>query len=66
MKQFGNTYWFKPDIFTYLYERGISRGELFRALTPEVASTDDLKEQLIALLPDRETVIKQTFQHYGK
>ena len=66
VKQFGNTFWFKPDIFTYLYERGISRGELFRALTAEVASTDDLKEQLISLLPDRETVINQTFQHYGK
>jgi hypothetical protein len=66
VKQFGNSYWFKPDIFTYLYERGISRGDLFRALTSEVTSIDDLKEQLITLLPDRETVIRQTFQHYGK
>ncbi len=66
VKQFGNAFWFKPDIFTYLYERGISRGELFRALTAEVTTMDDLKEQLITLLPDRETVIKQTFQHYGK
>ena len=66
VKQFGNAFWFKPDIFTYLYEHGISRGELYRALTSEVTTMDDLKEQLITLLPDRETVIKQTFQHYGK
>ena len=66
VKQFGNRYWFKPDIFTYLYERGISRGEIFRGLTSEVTSIDDLKEQLISMYPDRETVIKQTFQHYGK
>jgi hypothetical protein len=66
IKQFGNQFWFKPDIFTYLYERGISRGEIYRALTSSVTSIDDLKEQLITLLPDRETVINQTFQHYGK
>lgn len=66
IKQFGNNFWFKPDIFTYLYERGISRGEIFRALTAEVTSTEDLKEELITQLPDRETVITQTFKHYGK
>ena len=66
VRQFGNTYWFKPDIFTYLYERGISRGEIYRALKAGVNSIDDFKEELIAQLPDRETVITQTFQHYGK
>ena len=66
VRQFGNTYWFKPDILTYLYERGITRGEIFRALKAEVTTTEDLKEELIAQLPDRESVITQTFQHYGK
>jgi hypothetical protein len=66
VRQFGNTFWFKPDIFTYLYERGISRGEIFRALKAGVATTDDLKEELISQLPDRESIITQTFQHYGK
>ena len=66
VRQFGNTFWFKPDIFTYLYERGISRGEIFRALKAEVTTIEDLKEELIAQLPDRESIITQTFQHYGK
>ena len=66
VRQFGNTFWFKPDIFTYLYERGISRGEIFRALKADVTTVEDLKEELIAQLPERETVITQTFQHYGK
>ena len=66
VRQFGNTFWFKPDIFTYLYERGISRGEIFRALKAGVATTDDLKAELISQLPDRESIITQTFQHYGK
>ena len=66
VRQFGNTFWFKPDIFTYLYERGISRGEIFRALKAEVTTIEDLKEELITQLPDRESIITQTFQHYGK
>ena len=66
VRQFGNTFWFKPDIFTYLYERGISRGEIFRALKAEVTTIEDLKEELIAQLPERESIITQTFQHYGK
>ena len=66
VRQFGNSFWFKPDIFTYLYERGISRGEIFRALKAEVTTIEDLKEELIAQLPDRESIITQTFQHYGK
>ena len=66
MGYWGNQFWFKPDIFTYLYERGLSRADLFRALRPEVASVDDLKDELISRYPDRETVIHQSFQRYGK
>ena len=66
VKQFGNSYWFKPDIFTYLYERGISRGQLFKALGKGVSSTDDLKDKLVSLYPDQESVITQTFQHYDR
>lgn len=66
VRQFGNTFWFKPDIFTYLYERGITRGEIFRALKAGVTTTDDLMDELIDQLPDRETIITQTFKHYGK
>ena len=66
VKQFGNTYWFKPDIFTYLYERGFTRGEIFRALQPGVNTVEALQQELAAQLPDRESIITQTFQHYGK
>ncbi len=66
MPTFGTSYWFHPEIFSYLYERGMSRGEIYRALKPEVASTDDLKEELITMYPDRETLITETFTTYGK
>jgi len=63
---YGNKFWFKPDIFTYLYERGMSRGEIFRALHSEVTDMDDLLEELISLYPDREKLIRDTFRSYGK
>ena len=44
---YGSSYWFKPDIFRYLYERGLSRSDIFRAMTADVTSVEDLREELI-------------------
>ena len=66
MSPFGEMFWFKPDIFTYLYERGMSRGEIFRALKADVTSIDDLQDQLVSLYPDREETIGAIFAFYGK
>ena len=63
---YGNKFWFRPDILSYLYERGLSRGEIYRALNADVTSIDDLKEELVNLYPERETSILQTFKNYGK
>ena len=61
---YGNRFWFQPDIFTYLYERGLSRGQLFRALKADVTGIDDLRESLVALYPHLEDVIGQTFDYF--
>ena len=66
LMHFGNMYWFKPDILLYLYERGMSRAEIYHALSGDVTSLDDLKDQLIALFPAREKLIVETFRGYGK
>ena len=63
---FGNRFWFKPDIFTYLYERGMSRGQFFRCLRQEVTSLDDLHDELISQNPGQEQVINQTFRYFDK
>ncbi len=63
---FGNTFWFKPDIFVYLYERGLSRGQIFRALTADVTTMEDLKETLLNLYPALDDVIENTFRYFGK
>ena len=66
LRNYGNQFWFKPDILTYLYERGMSRSEIFRALGADVTGIDDLKEQLVSLYPARENMIVQVFRSYGK
>ena len=35
-------------------------------MTADVTSVEDLREELISLYPDRESVILQTFRNYGK
>lgn len=64
MASFGNRFWFQPDVFTYLYERGMSRGHIFRCLKPEVTSLDDLRDELISQNPSLEKVIDQTFKYF--
>ncbi len=65
MPDVGTSYWFRPQIFRYLYERGMTRGEIFKALKPSVCSVDDLQDQLITLYPERETQIRQVFNRYA-
>lgn len=63
---FGNSFWFQPDIFTYLYERGMSRGQIYRCLKPEVTSIDDLRDELVSQNPMLENAIEKAFKYYGK
>ena len=63
---FGNTFWFQPDIFTYLYERGLSRGQIFRCLSADVTDIDDLRDALVTQHSSMEDVINRCFTYYGK
>ena len=66
MTRFGNQFWFKPDIFSYLYERGLSRGEIYRALGRQATGAEELKQELVRRFPEREEMIGQVFGNYGK
>lgn len=66
LRHYGNMFWFKPDILTYLYERGMSRAEIFHAFSGEVTDVESLKKKLSSLYPDREKLIMETFRDYGK
>lgn len=65
MPLFGAEFWFHPQIFIELYSRGMSRGDLFRALKKDVTSMDDLKDTLLSLYPDQESTISLVFARYG-
>ena len=63
---FGTSFWFYPQIFRYLYERGMTCADLFKALKTEVTSRDDLQDALISLFPEQERTISQVFTRYSR
>ena len=63
---FGNAHWFFPQILRYLYERGMTCADIFRALRSDVTSRDDLQDALILLFPERERTITDVFNRYSR
>lgn len=61
---YGTSYWFYPQIFRYLEERGISRSEIFAALTSGISGKDALMQQLVRMYPKKKIVIEQVFNRY--
>ncbi len=64
MPNFGNSFWFHPQIFRHLDEKGMTCGEIFKALTPEVTDQDKLRAKLLELYPASKAVIDQVFEMY--
>lgn len=62
---FGSSYWFHPQIFRYLDERGLGRSSLFSVLEGNVTSMDELKSALLRHFPQKRVVIEQAFGRYG-
>lgn len=62
---FGSSFWFYPQIFRYLDERGLSRSDIFSVLEGNVTTKADLKSALIRNFPQSRTVIEQVFSRYG-
>ena len=61
---FGNSFWFKPQVFRYLDERGMTCSDILSVLTDEVYTKSDLQHALIKAFPARKTVIEQAFDRY--
>ncbi len=61
---FGNSFWFHPQIFRYLDERGIERADIFQALQEDVNSVETLKYALIGQIPEKRSLIEQVFNRY--
>ena len=61
---FGTSYWFYPQIFRYLDERGVTCSEIFSVLESGVESRSDLKAALLITYPKKRTIIEQVFGRY--
>lgn len=61
---FGTSYWFYPQIFRYLDERGLSSSDIYSVLGADVVSKDDLKAELIRVFPTKKSMIEQVFNRY--
>ena len=59
---FGSSYWFKPSTLDVLEDGGVTRSEIFSALTSEVTDVDALKKELLSVCPAKKTVIDQAFK----
>lgn len=62
---FGQEYWFHPQIFIYLDDRGLTRSRIFPALTSEVTDKDILKKKLISMYPEFKSAINYAFGRYN-
>ena len=63
-QSFGTSFWFYPQIFHYLDERGLGRYKLFQALQPTITDRDLLRDKLLTLYPEFKTNIMLAFNRY--
>lgn len=66
LRDFGGSYWFKPQILRYLHQRGVRRETIFAALRSGVTDLPAFRTALIQLAPAKRSVIEQAFSLYGK
>ena len=64
-REYGTSYWFYPQIFSKLDERGINRYRIFNALTSDVKDKEMLQKKLISLFPESKSIINQAFGKYN-
>jgi hypothetical protein len=61
---FGTSFWFYPQIFRYLDERGVTRSDIFSVLDESVDSREKLQMALIEAYPEKRTIVEQIFGRY--
>ena len=61
---FGTSYWFYPQIFHYLDERGMKTFQIFSVLDSKVMDKEMLKMAMISAYPLKRYLIEQAFSRY--
>lgn len=62
---YGLKWWFRPEIFLYLDERGLGRDKIFAALSADVHSREVLQQRLKSLYPEFRDYINEAFSLYN-
>ena len=62
---FGLNFWFHPQIFLQLEDRGLSFNRIYQVLGPEVKDREALQKKLTSYYPEYKTAINQTFARYN-
>lgn len=66
MPKAGMSYWFKPQIFKYMNERGMSASKIMGAMTPDVTDKLSLRNRLISMYPENSAMIDMVFRRYSE
>ena len=61
----GLNYWFHPQVFLYLDERGLPARKIFQVLDGEVTDRTQLKKKLSSFYPEYKTDINHAFTRYN-
>ncbi len=61
---FGTSFWFYPQIFRYLDERGMDADDFLAVMDKDVKSKADLKDALMLGFPSRRNIVEQVFSRY--
>ena len=64
MPSFGTSFWFYPQIFRYLDERGMKPSQILSVLDSRTNSKETLKQNLIDAFPNKRMMIEQVFSRY--
>ncbi len=62
---YGLKWWFRPEIFLYLDERGLNRDKIFAVLSADVHSRETLQQRLLSLYPEFKSIIYEAFNLYN-
>lgn len=60
----GTSFWFSPQIFLYMCDRGLDRPKIFNALTSDITDIETLQKKLVSLYPENKSLINQAFARY--
>lgn len=64
---FGTNYWFYPQIFLYMDERGLGMDKIFPTLTSDITDTDSLYKKLWFYYPECDkSIINPAFKRYNR